>query len=57
MSEYSMIGIDIRLYTDNMENDYIVYRQTIPVNVLQKINPKWLEQIIANINGLEIPHV
>jgi hypothetical protein len=57
MSEYSMISIDIRLYNDNMEDDYVVYKQTIPVNVLQKINPNWLEKIIATVNGLEVPNV
>jgi len=57
MSEYSMISIDIRLYNDNMEDDYVVYKQTIPVNVLQKNNPNWLEKIIATVNGLEVPNV
>jgi hypothetical protein len=57
MSEYSMISIDIRLYNDNMEDDHVVYRQTIPIDVLQKINPKWLEKIIATVNGLEVRNV
>jgi len=57
MSEFSMISIDIRLYNDNMEDDYVVYKQTIPVNVLQKIDSRWLEKIIATVNGLEVTHV
>jgi hypothetical protein len=40
-----------------MEDDHVVYRQTIPIDVLQKINPKWLEKIIATVNGLEVRNV
>jgi len=57
MTEYSMVSIDIRLSTDDMEDDYICFKQTIPVNVLSQNNPYWLKQIIAIINKLEVPNV
>ena len=57
MTEYSMVSIDIRLFTDDMEDGHICFKQTIPVNVLSQNNPYWLKQIIAIINKLEVPNV
>lgn len=57
MTNYSIVSIDIRLYTDNMDDDQVVYRQTMPLNVLAEINPNWLKQVIATVNKLEVPNV
>ena len=52
--DYARITICL---TDGIESGHTVYEQTIPLTIVGKRDPQWVQKVIALIDGLETKNV